>query len=590
MTSTFEINALPKVDKNQFITSFIQSQKPHAKAYAEEGLSAFANDSPNKENQFGFSSTPLLKARNPKHDVQETAESQPSVKFKTSEGRKQLSSVRTKTFVKKRSTNEGSDNEDQVARLAERRERKRAKRMVVKAAATVEPSVCSETVKNGRSKNQKKEKESGRTTAKVPPALALMHGFSATNVGNKRLTAPPPVIGVFSKGKASNKTLVSNKKASTRNVMQSFSEEIFLNKTFNKTSDPKRFKAETHDDSASENALELSKSKIHVSDNGPQVDSSSTIESLREDPHTDTLPPQISNKDADGSNIWDIERDSFVLPSSAPDLPPSPRLERQSIVLDIRDLPWSTSVPMQAHENNSPFCSDPLSSIPSNAQRCTKSSSSLAPSQSASQCGFAHRRTVDKPVVITSKYFTQKAGEIVCDTDRSLSPPIKDPRKDPPSLICPYDIQQELEEEEPLVTDTFREANICPLDHCLGSDEDQAQAVPMLSERERRDAFRDQEGRTFPGTFLETEDVPNNLTDACQYQEDPVYTTALDGHQDENYTIPASSFLPYAPSSEINYSFEQSWHVLPLWSVEHPPEEPFLASDAEGESSRCHPH
>jgi len=211
MTSTFEINGLPKVDKNQFITSFIQSQKPHAKAYAEEGLSAFANDPPNKENQFGFSSTPLLKARNPKHDVQE---SQPSVKFKPSEGRKQLSSVRTKTFVKKRSTNEGSDNEDQVARefivlccvyasallyigLAERRERKRAKRMVVKAAATVEPSVCSETVKNGRSKNQKKEKESGRTTAKVPPAFALMHGFSATNVGNKRLTVNFSIVRIY---------------------------------------------------------------------------------------------------------------------------------------------------------------------------------------------------------------------------------------------------------------------------------------------------------------------------------------------------------------------------------------------------------
>jgi hypothetical protein len=65
--------------------------------------------------------------------------------------------------------------------LTERRERKRAKRAIVhpKELEDDENENCSSVPE----KKTKKAKQS-----KIPAGLALMHGFTATNVGKNRLT------------------------------------------------------------------------------------------------------------------------------------------------------------------------------------------------------------------------------------------------------------------------------------------------------------------------------------------------------------------------------------------------------------------
>jgi hypothetical protein len=64
--------------------------------------------------------------------------------------------------------------------LTERRERKRAKRAIVQPK---ELAVTEDNDDNKKTDKSKKDKKS-----KIPAGFALMHGFSATNVGKNRLT------------------------------------------------------------------------------------------------------------------------------------------------------------------------------------------------------------------------------------------------------------------------------------------------------------------------------------------------------------------------------------------------------------------
>ena len=111
----------------------------------------------------------------------------------------------------------------------ERRDRKRAKRAIIERAqySDIENRTASDSKATGPRKPMKAKK--GAKT-KMPIGLALMYGFTATNVGTNRLTVwnllmpisydqylivvtsqlkPPTNIGVFNKGKASNKIQVN---------------------------------------------------------------------------------------------------------------------------------------------------------------------------------------------------------------------------------------------------------------------------------------------------------------------------------------------------------------------------------------------
>lgn len=101
--------------------------------------------------------------------------------------------------------------------LAERRDKKRIKREIVRPTDQTD---------NDPEQIETLAKKKAKATARKNSGLALMHGFTATNVGKNRLTVSiglfnirqvswdlkvPPVLGVFNKGKASMKTQVRKK-------------------------------------------------------------------------------------------------------------------------------------------------------------------------------------------------------------------------------------------------------------------------------------------------------------------------------------------------------------------------------------------
>ncbi|VDC06879.1 unnamed protein product [Peniophora sp. CBMAI 1063] len=146
---------------------------------------------------------------------------------------------------KKRPKTPTSSELEHVARLADRRERKRARREIVKPAPIASSSVDKENdgeddVEDGASLDVKLKKPTKGGKAKpakkkkVPAGMALLYGFSAPNVGTNRLTMKPSQnsqYGVFNRGRASSKAQVSARPRLARGAL--FSEERFL--SFNRS-------------------------------------------------------------------------------------------------------------------------------------------------------------------------------------------------------------------------------------------------------------------------------------------------------------------------------------------------------------------
>ncbi|KAJ3723045.1 hypothetical protein C8R42DRAFT_665130, partial [Lentinula raphanica] len=95
---TLELTSIPKIDKNHFISSFVDTQKQHAKYYAEEGRNLWDNSSnthnsklkdPLPEDRVVGFSTPVLIPRNPKaRDEPMTAKRSPKRSKKTNDAPK----------------------------------------------------------------------------------------------------------------------------------------------------------------------------------------------------------------------------------------------------------------------------------------------------------------------------------------------------------------------------------------------------------------------------------------------------------------------------------------------------------------------
>ncbi|KAJ6614317.1 hypothetical protein B0H10DRAFT_1803901 [Mycena sp. CBHHK59/15] len=204
---------VPKLDKKQFISSYVQGQNMHAKSYAEEGrvVSSSWNvqhltpekQSPavsNYPQNVGFS-TPILTARMARlkkelerpeieNDMPNKTEAKKSsrVPNKETQAKPKPSdnppAKSQKPLPKKRAADLHSD-EDQAARLSERRRRKRIKRAIVQPEKGSDHDIASSS---GDNKTKKRTRAKGNKP-KIPAGLALMHGFTATNVGKNRLTA-----------------------------------------------------------------------------------------------------------------------------------------------------------------------------------------------------------------------------------------------------------------------------------------------------------------------------------------------------------------------------------------------------------------
>ncbi|KAI0028071.1 hypothetical protein K488DRAFT_90123 [Vararia minispora EC-137] len=138
-----------------------------------------------------------------------------------------------------------SSEVDHAGRLADRRERKRARKAIGAPPKRHTPPSSAIERENGRDDDtsvasepiRKKTKLKARNAEKyakpkrMSAGLALMYGFSSTSVGSNRLTIQPPTQhGLFRRGRASVKTKVVSKSVSGL-TSKLFSEDTFLNKT-----------------------------------------------------------------------------------------------------------------------------------------------------------------------------------------------------------------------------------------------------------------------------------------------------------------------------------------------------------------------
>ncbi|EEB90838.1 hypothetical protein MPER_10906 [Moniliophthora perniciosa FA553] len=247
------LSSIPTLNKAQFISSFINSQKANAKAYAEEGktfalswksdegpISKPTTSSDSRHHGFGFA-TPILKPRELKRAADtrakvdkgnlstETGPTSASKPCKPSPKEKRSGAPGDKKEQQRTNKKRLANVEDEIKedRLEERRLRKRAKREAVKPVPEeIEGEIAEE----------KPKKRKAKRNTDAPPALALIHGFSATNVGKSRLTRghiyqiPPRIVGVFNKGKASAKVGVQ-KNSNGKDRSLTFLETDFLNKS-----------------------------------------------------------------------------------------------------------------------------------------------------------------------------------------------------------------------------------------------------------------------------------------------------------------------------------------------------------------------
>ncbi|KAH0587484.1 hypothetical protein H2248_006266 [Termitomyces sp. 'cryptogamus'] len=479
---SLHISSIPKINKTQFISSYLQEQTIYAKTHAAEGR-AFERSwkhekvpeaptsnleetpEPQKASKlatdYGFG-TPVLKPRvtqrcednqetSPMEDIKisnigkdvthgDDAPETEIPKQKTKLKRPRSSVPRNNTSMHQSRQKLAKDisicgsEKEQEQRLKERRDRKRAKRVVMQAASNDgspdEPSA-----------EELKEKEKKKMTKKIAEdkGLALMHGFTATNVGTGRLTVKPFLnVGVFNKGKASVKSRpiwrnkASGKKAGKMghsafdiqpltmitllgHLGGGFIEHDFLSKTCMNSrerglasgSSSSSMDSETSSNSGTrikkrsrQTAQRLQKTKNSAS----RLRSSPSIaENIRE-----TI--KRGDKKRPASIIWNIERESAILPSHLSTLISDKPI---SVLLDTKNTSWS-KVPVDLAHHDTPLfnCLGPTDlhlTVPSGdtelGNKC-HNSPSIGPSESASQRGNLSVTCHDLPAMeASSRYF-----------------------------------------------------------------------------------------------------------------------------------------------------------------------------------------
>ncbi|KAI0352704.1 hypothetical protein OH77DRAFT_1591835 [Trametes cingulata] len=448
-------------DRNDLVRSFIRAQEAHIASYALEGKSVSASwrtspgpskdrskkDARDVEIASGFG-TPILKPRNRRApeapDMEESnqdtrrkkkakhmgSDAEPSVaevepvkskERRTNEphddttSKKQTNSKRghrnkdkpVPAEGNKKRSREPEIDEEHFGRLAERRERRRAKKAIVdpKPKPAASESDEEETLANRRHDTKHASKKGKKNKGpKMPAGLALMHGFSATNVGKNRLTLrPDPVVGVFNKGKASAKTTVKAK--ATKPSLMLFSEQRFLSKArveqkSSKSSSDHVSTCASDDPpvpkGASKQQKNFPKSSRKKRKRAPSPSNRST--SSREDdvPSSSPKPKHSPAKKRQKppraeSPVWDIEHDDAKLSDVASDTSaPSgddKKADEGTVVLDTRTVQPKWAAALQERQPDPPSCTKEVD--PPRADRSDKSdTSSIAPSNSASQAAL----------------------------------------------------------------------------------------------------------------------------------------------------------------------------------------------------------
>ncbi|KAG6855121.1 hypothetical protein C0991_006050 [Blastosporella zonata] len=507
---SLHVPSIPKINKAQFISSYLQEQTLHSKVYAAQGRTleiswnredTSETSKPNTEDaekqarphsklptvDYGFG-TPVLKPRvaiRPT-EKQSTKEKKATATCKGPASNKVVPKpdeepepVRKRTrsdcVDKKISskahsrqtqgrTKDDSDSrleKEHENRLKERRDRKRAKRAIMKPISN-NGSQDESTIQ----KDQKKEKTKKDCKIKRSAGLALMHGFTATNVGSRFVKLKPALnFGVFNKGKASAKSWPSdrgklrNQKGGTLECfvrvqpitssaaghsVSGFTENEFLNKTRKSPrkfqAKPKRPELSSHSASSSESDIHskyakdslgrLARNKAQRTPDSPGLQKR-IASSIADDTKEATTP---DNKGCAGSNgcagsiVWDIELDDVTLPSQ-------PHSEKMpSVLVNTQNTLWGNST----HRPEAQVVATPVRSPGSRELRRSdiagtnterRGSSSLGPSESASRCRHlfaSHHYTLETEAV--SKYFASLPQP-------QISPGGRSPLKSNPAVL-----------------------------------------------------------------------------------------------------------------------------------------------------------
>ncbi|RPD61951.1 hypothetical protein L226DRAFT_613293 [Lentinus tigrinus ALCF2SS1-7] len=221
-------------------------------------------------------------------------------------------------------------DEEHRHRLAERRNRRRAKKAIVDPKPPPADSQSSEEDDLPKGKETKKTTKKGKGL-NIPAGLALMHGFSAKNIGKNRLTMNlDPMVGVFNKGKASAKTSVKKSKT-MKPYLQLFSEERFLSKAATEDTSRRRRdggqQPSDSDDSETEERRPSPKTKSKSAvipgpssklkrSRSPSPASTTQDEHVSDASEAVLSPARKQRKPArEDSPVWDIELDDGQLPS-----------------------------------------------------------------------------------------------------------------------------------------------------------------------------------------------------------------------------------------------------------------------------------
>ncbi|KAG5641399.1 hypothetical protein DXG03_005335 [Asterophora parasitica] len=461
LTETSHVLAIPKLDKANFISSYLREQKAHAKSYAHQGrahLSSWkretetlaervsSEDEPEETRllfnmlatDYGFG-TPVLKPRvtsrlaekasgkenkaEPRQQpkVMTVAIEDPNNKHEANVKRKRTTSALSAKPTKHKSqpdqpenrpkpTIESDAESEHAQRLKERRERKRAKRAIIKPTTT-----DSESEEGSERRKIKKGKVKKDTKARITPGLALMHGFSATNVGSGRLTGQ----GVCENQNENEETgrhvenllgYLSTDQSKTGRANAGFTEKDFLNKTrkepVSTKARTKRVSSATLSDTSSTSSEDiLDKAQKGTKRSREPEDSNIKQKTMpdvakkiskKSTKQTDSPPNSDDNIEANAreSIVWAIENDDVSLLISEP--------EKRSVVLKTGNLMWSG--PSDHPTGIEPVIARCPSSLrePSGVEPEDNTSriSSIGPSESASQHG--RRPSV---VLESSKYF-----------------------------------------------------------------------------------------------------------------------------------------------------------------------------------------
>ncbi|EJD53829.1 hypothetical protein AURDEDRAFT_157076 [Auricularia subglabra TFB-10046 SS5] len=230
---------VPRASVEDRVWSFVVDQRKRIPQYASDGRRAHDDTQDDAEivtrplqAQLKINGSPMLQPRVPlpghkphKRVNQENTKPASCAASPRPDEPKKRKAKPPKICVKNERTKEDADAH--VARLTERRERRRAKREILKPKETVQEEDYESNVSDNKAR--KKSRTKSKKATALPAGLALMNSFSSRNVTRDRLTlrSEPRSAGMFSKGKSSAKV----KTRMAKSASKCFDEHAFLNKS-----------------------------------------------------------------------------------------------------------------------------------------------------------------------------------------------------------------------------------------------------------------------------------------------------------------------------------------------------------------------